>query len=50
VGEHSNDPKKIIEADLTVGILLYQCLQPRCVDDTCNKEIIEEPVNLSTST
>ena len=48
--EHPDDIRKVIEADLTVGIPLYQCLTPRCPDDNCNKEIIEQPVNLSTLT
>ncbi len=48
--EHPDDIRKVIEADLTVGIPLYQCLTPRCLDDNCNKEIIEQPVNLSTLT
>lgn len=48
--EHPDDIKRVIEADLTVGIPLYQCLTPRCLDDNCNKEIIEQPVNLSTLT
>ncbi|CAF3892068.1 unnamed protein product [Rotaria sp. Silwood1] len=48
--EHPDDLRKVIEADLTVGIPLYQCLTPRCPDDNCNKEIIEQPVNLSTLT
>ncbi len=48
--EHPDDIRKVIEADLTVGIPLYQCLTPRCSDDNCNKEIIEQPVNLSTLT
>ncbi|CAF3783516.1 unnamed protein product [Rotaria sp. Silwood1] len=48
--EHTDDVRKVIEADLTVGIPLYQCLTPRCPDDNCNKEIIEQPVNLSTLT
>ncbi len=48
--EHPDDIRKVIEADLTVGIPLYQCLTPQCPDDNCNKEIIEQPVNLSTMT
>ena len=48
--EHPDDIRKVIEADLTVGIPLYQCLTPRCPDDNCNKDIIEQPVNLSTLT
>ena len=48
--EHPDDIRKIIEADLTVGIPLYQCLTTRCPNDSCNKEIIEQPVNLSTLT
>ncbi|CAF2198406.1 unnamed protein product [Rotaria magnacalcarata] len=48
--EHPDDLRKVIEADLTVGIPLYQCLTPRCLNDNCNKEIIEQPVNLSTLT
>jgi arylsulfatase G len=48
--EHPDDIRKVIEADLTVGLPLYQCLTPRCPDDNCNKEIIEQPVNLSTLT
>ena len=48
--EHPDDLRKVIEADLTVGIPLYQCLTPRCLDDNCNNEIIEQPVNLSTLT
>jgi arylsulfatase G len=48
--EHPDDIRKVIEADLTVGIPLYQCLTPRCPNDSCNKEIIEQPVNLSTLT
>jgi arylsulfatase G len=48
--EHPDDIRKVIEADLTVGIPLYQCLTPRCLNDNCNKEIIEQPVNLSTLT
>ncbi|CAF1356749.1 unnamed protein product [Adineta steineri] len=48
--EHADDVKNVIEADLTVGIPLYQCLTPHCPDNNCNKEIIEQPVNLSTLT
>jgi arylsulfatase G len=48
--EHPDDIRKVIEADLTVGIPLYQCLTPRCLDDNCNKDSIEQPVNLSTLT
>lgn len=48
--EHPDDLRRIIEADLTVGIPLYQCLTPQCPDDNCNKDIIEQPVNLSTLT
>ena len=48
--EHPDDIRKVIEADLTVGIPLYQCLTPHCTDDNCNKNIIEQPVNLSTLT
>jgi arylsulfatase G len=44
--EHPDD----LEGILTVGIPLYQCLTPQCLDDNCNKEIIEQPVNLSTLT
>ena len=47
--EHPDDVRKVIEADLTVGIPLSQCLTPRCTDN-CNKDIIEQPVNLSTLT
>ncbi|CAF2978368.1 unnamed protein product, partial [Rotaria sp. Silwood2] len=48
--EHADDLRRVIEVDLTVGIPLYQCLTPRCQNDNCNKEIIEQPVNLSTLT
>jgi arylsulfatase G len=48
--EHPDDIRNVIQADLTVGIPLYQCLTPRCPNDNCNKEIIEQPVNLSTLT
>ena len=48
--EHPDDIRKIIQADLTVGVPLYQCLTPRCPNDNCNKDIIEQPVNLSTLT
>ena len=48
--EHPDDIRKVIEADLTVGIPLYQCLTPRCTNDDCNKDIIEQPLNLSTLT
>jgi arylsulfatase G len=48
--EHPDDIRKVTEAFLTVGIPLYQCLTPRCPDDNCNKDIIEQPVNLSTLT
>ncbi len=48
--EHPDDIRKVIEADLTVGIPLYQCLTPQCPDDNCNKQIIEQPLNLSTLT
>lgn len=48
--EHPDDIRKVIAADLTVGIPLYQCLTPRCTDDNCNKDIIEQPVNLTTLT
>ena len=48
--EHPDDLRRVVEAALTVGIPLYQCLTPRCLDDNCNKHIIEQPVNLSTLT
>lgn len=48
--EHPDDLRRVIEGALTVGIPLYQCLTPRCLDDNCNKHIIEQPVNLSTLT
>ena len=48
--ERPGDIRKVIEAELTVGIPLYQCLTSRCTDDDCNKNIIQQPVNLSTLT
>ena len=47
---YENDHERPGDADLSVAVPLYQCLSPRCEDagGDCNRNIIEQPVNLST--
>ena len=47
---YENDHERPGDADLSIAVPLYQCLTPRCEDSDgdCNRNIIEQPVNLST--
>lgn len=43
-------PAQPLDASLSIAVPLYQCLSPLCADGggDCNKDIIEQPVNLTT--
>ena len=47
---YENDHERPGDADLSIAVPLYQCLTPRCEDKDgdCNRNIIEQPVNLTT--
>ena len=47
---YENDHERPGDEDLSIAVPLYQCLVPRCEDKNgdCNKNIIEQPVNLTT--
>ena len=47
---YENDHERPGDADLDIAVPLYQCLSPMCADSggDCNKDIIEQPVNLTT--
>ena len=47
---YENDHERPGDADLSIAVPLYQCLSPRCEDKDgdCNRNIIEQPVNLTT--
>ena len=46
---YENDHERLEDADLSIVVPLYQCLSPMCADGDgdCNKDIIEQPVNLA---
>ena len=46
---YEHDHERPEDADLSIALPLYQCLSPMCADGggDCNRDIIEQPVNLS---